>query len=155
MATPQCNTAGNCENCGNTFQKVGKILTGDRWKAWQVPEQPHQFLGKKNGFVCRDCEILLRNKTVPSNKYARKRTLPPSSTVFPKRVYLGKNENEGLSSKDAVSRCTEYFRARYYRRGLEVLVNNSIAARRALIQVHATIVKKEVSLLMITYNLFV
>ena len=155
MATRQCNTAGNCENCGNTFQKVGKNFNRRSLESLTSPRTASSVFGEKNGFVCRDCEILLRNKTVPSNKYARKRTLPPSSTVSPKRVYLGKNENEGLSSKDAVSRCTEYFRAGYYRRGLEVLVNNSIAARRALNQVHATIVKKEVSLLMITYNLLV
>ena len=29
VTPPQCNTAGYCENYGNTFQNVGKNLTGD------------------------------------------------------------------------------------------------------------------------------
>ena len=49
-----------------------------------------------------------------------------------------------MSTSDAVASCVANFKAGYYRRGLEVLVNNSVAARRALLQVHAAIVKEEV-----------
>ena len=135
----------HCRGCGNEFRKVGKNFGRRSIVSISSPRTATSILGTDNGYICVECETSFREKTV-WKRSSRKRTLPvpPATEAAPKKKLSEIPTMDEMSTSDAVARCVANFKAGYYRRGLEVLVNNSVAARRALLQVHAAIVKKEV-----------
>ena len=134
----------HCVHCRKRFEKQGKNYGRTSLDVLCSPKTANTLFAQESGYLCPSCVKDFRQETVPVG-HGRKRTLPKSPGGNLKKSRKTEPlEDQEISPQDAISKCTTYFRAGMYRKGLQVLVNNSCAARRALIRVNGALVKKEV-----------
>ena len=143
--------ASTCVGCDNPFERKTKGFNRASVRSFTSPRTFSILLPGKDsyseGYLCPDCQRQIRSNTVP-RQGTKKRTLPSPTYMSAKRARLGQRQNNGpereMTTGAAVKMAIPYLRKSYFKKALRILVKNSCAARRALIEVHGDILKEEV-----------
>ena len=156
-----------CINCGDAFIKKRashgynrysvKSLTSPRtfgqvFKACALKTSSPRTFFKSNSeyFLCPKCVKELVSQTVTTPVKKRKRTLAdresPCHTSFTPQSKSTKKEWTSVVGMTARDRAVAYMMDYKYKLAFAILIQDSEAAKQALLSVHADLVKSEVSL---------